>query len=39
MMGDAPWLLAPALALFAVVLGLQLVARSAPAAVVSASPH
>lgn len=29
MMGDAPWLLAPAAALFAVVLGLQLVARSA----------
>jgi len=29
MMGDAPWLLAPAIALFAVVLGLQLVARSA----------
>jgi peptide/nickel transport system permease protein len=29
MMGNAPWLLAPAIALFAVVLGLQLVARSA----------
>jgi peptide/nickel transport system permease protein len=29
MMADAPWLLTPAVALFAVVLGLQLVARSA----------
>jgi peptide/nickel transport system permease protein len=30
MMGEAPWLLAPAVALFAVVLWLQLVARSSP---------